>query len=179
MKFFEDAGNGCARVGIEAAFVFCLCKKIVNNGCIDIINRCVRANLPIPRWLVDGEDHPLDFIGRHYPVLGSCPHVRNTIKIVWFADSLRDHDNDQVLSLFFDDTDIRCDLWFYPGGNLLGEFAKRVVGGIYADYCPGIGPAKRDDAAMIVEEPADGFERRLDEGEGFLKIPECRIRGGS
>jgi hypothetical protein len=84
-----------------------------------------------------------------------------------------------VLSLFFDDTDIRCDLWFYPGGNLLGEFAKRVVGGIYADYCPGIGPAKRDDAAMIVEEPADGFERRLDEGEGFLKIPECRIRGGS
>jgi hypothetical protein len=55
-----------------------------------------------------------DFIGWHYPVLGPCPHIRDTIKIVRFADSLRDRDNDQVLSLFFDDTDIRCDLRFYP-----------------------------------------------------------------
>ncbi|MDO8873351.1 MAG: hypothetical protein Q7V05_11585 [Methanoregula sp.] len=61
----------------------------------------------------------------------------------------------------------------------MGEFAERVIGGIYADNCPGVGPAKRDDAAMMVEEPAYGFKRGLDEGEGFLKIQECRIRGGS
>jgi len=111
-----------------------------------------------------------DFIGRHYPVLGSCPHVRDTIKIVRFTDSLRDRNNDQVLSMFFDDADIRCDLRFNPGGDLLGEFAERVVGRIYADYCPGIGPAKRDNTAMMVEEPADGFERRLEEGEGFFEF---------
>ncbi len=53
---------------------------------------------------------------------------------------------------------------------MLGEFAERVVGGVYADYCPGIGPAKRDDAAMMVEEPADGFERGLDEGERLFEF---------
>jgi hypothetical protein len=75
-----------------------------------------------------------------------------------------------VFSLFFDDADIRCDLRFYPGSNLLGEFTERVVGGIYANYCPGVGPAKRDDTPMMVEEPADGFERGLNEGEGFFKF---------
>jgi hypothetical protein len=98
MKFFEDAGNGCACVGIVAAFVFCLCKKIVNNGSIDIVNRCVRANLPISRWLVDGEDHSFQFIGGHDPVLGSRPHVRDAVKEVRFAGSLRDRDNNQVFS---------------------------------------------------------------------------------
>ncbi len=75
-----------------------------------------------------------------------------------------------MFSPFFNDADIRCDLRFYPGGDLLGESAERVVGRIYADYCPGVGPAKRDDAAMMVEEPAHGFERRLDEGEGFFEF---------
>ena len=111
-----------------------------------------------------------DFIGRHDPVLGSCPHVRDTIKIVRFPESFRDSDNDQVFSLFFNDADIRCDLRFYPGGDLLGEFAERVVSWIYADYCPGIGPAKRDDTAMMVEKPADGFERGLNEREGFFEF---------
>jgi hypothetical protein len=68
----------------------------------------------------------------------------------------------------FDDADIRCDIRFYPGRDLLGQFAEGMISGVYADNRPCVGPAERDDAAMLVEEPADGFKRGLDEGEGFL-----------
>jgi len=54
--------------------------------------------------------------------------------------------------------------------KLCAKRAGRVVGRIYANYCPSVGHAKRDDAAMMVKEPTDGFERGLDEGEGFFEF---------
>lgn len=75
-----------------------------------------------------------------------------------------------MFSLFFDNTDIWRDLRFNPGGDLLGEFAERVVGWIYADNYSGIGPSERYDAAMVIEEPTDGFERMLNEREGFFEF---------
>jgi len=170
IEFFQSDLYRNRGICIEPPFLLRSKKECPDRRCIDVIKGGSPAGLIVPRHCMFTEYDALDFIRRHDPVLGPCPHVRDTIEIVRFADSLQHRDNDQVFSPFFNDADIRCDLRFYPGGDLLGESAELVVGRIYADYCPGVGPAKRDDAAMMVEEPAHGFERRLDEGEGFFEF---------
>ena len=75
-----------------------------------------------------------------------------------------------MLVLLLNDPDIRRDLWLYPRGDLLGDLAEGVISGIYSDNCPGICPAKGDDTPVVIEEPADRFERGLNKGEGFFEF---------
>jgi len=107
IEFFQSDLYRNRGICIEPPFLLRSKKECPDRRCIDVIKGGSPAGLIVPRHCMFTEYDAFDFIGRHDPVLGSRPHVRHTIKIVRFADSLRDRDDDQVLSLFFDNADIR------------------------------------------------------------------------
>ena len=124
------------------------------------------------------ENHPFQFVRGHDAVFCSHPHVGDAVKEVRLIHPLRNRDNDQGLSLFIHNPDIRRDLRLYPGGDLLRESAERVVGRINTYNGSGVRPAERNDAPMMIEKPTDRFERWFEEGERFLEFHRVGFMDG-